>query len=374
MKKEQLEHYDDLEKDLLLWIKYFLQDKVQYQKVQTGYIDDKKKAEKQKLKYFDRELWQQRIMNAPTSKNLKDVTLSIKNNGIKAHGTFSVPLLSLHEHLSALKKLKSMRNINTNTIYSYIQLKFIGYSEWTQRNYYNQIKGLFKFIDKYSISEDNFLFEIGITPVGKRAKSPVKLTPKKSLKYLEPNEFIDFIATFKTYKNNHPNKIQPILLMKVISFTGVRANEVRNIKLKDISTKTIDDDKYLQIYISGKNDIDGYVFIYYELIKREYELELSFRKENKLKTDYLFYTRDYKQYAEKSLYDLVKRFLKHANITKPMDNHGLRRSYATYLLNNGVPLERISLLLRHNNAESVDFYAFASSKSYQDVKNILENI
>lgn len=374
MKKEQLKPNKKLSLDLLLWIKYFLCNKMETMKVKKGFCDDKKKADKEKLRYFDRKLWQLRLMDASSHKQLRDITLSIKSNGLQALGGFSVPLLNFHGYISKQKKLKSVTDIDTNTINTYIKLHFQDYSEWTQKNYHSAIKSLFKFIDKYSVSENNFIFEIGITVVGKRAKTPVVLNPKKSDKYLEPNEFVDFIKTFKTYKNRHPNNLQPMFLMKVLSFTGLRANELRGIKMEDVSIRTVDDEKYLQIYIHGKDDKNRYVFIYYNLIQAEYEQELLFRKENKLKTKYLFYTRDYKQYAEKSLFDLVKRFLNHAKIKKTLSPHALRRSYATYLLARSVPIEKISHLLGHTSKETIDFYAFASQKSYEDVKNILENI
>ena len=374
MKKEKLEPSKKLSSDLLLWIKYFLSNKVEHQKVHKAYSDDEKKAKNLKLKHFNRVVHQHFIMNSQTHKQLREATLDIKNNGLQALGTFSVPLLNFYEHTSKAKKLKSIKDIDTNFINTYIALNFQKYSEWTQKNYYTQIKSLFKFIDKYSISEDNFIFDIGITAVGKRANSPVNLTPAKSEKYLEPNEFIDFIGTFKTYRNNHPNRLQPIFLMKVISFTGVRANELRSIKMEDISFRTIDEDKYLQIYIHGKDDKNRYVFVYYNLIEEEYQQELSFRKEKKIKTDYLFYTRDYKQYAEKSLYDLVKRFLNHAKIKQSLSSHALRRSYATYLLAKGVSIDKISMLLGHTSKETIDFYDFASKKSFNDVKDILDNI
>ena len=57
-----------------------------------------------------------------------------------------------------------------------------------------------------------------------------------------------------------------------------------------------------------------------------------------------------------------------------MDSHGLRRSYATYLLSKGIPREKISLLLRHTDKESLDFYAFASKKSFKSVKDLMKAI
>jgi len=46
MKKEQLEPNQKLSSDLLLWIKYFLQNKVELQKVHKAYSDDEKKLKK----------------------------------------------------------------------------------------------------------------------------------------------------------------------------------------------------------------------------------------------------------------------------------------------------------------------------------------
>ena len=372
MKKQQLEPNKKLSTDLLLWIKYFLQNKIESQKVKKGYCDDKKRANKESLKYFDRELWHLKISHAQTHSQLRDITLDIKNNGLQALGTFSVPLLKFYEYATKQKKIKYLRDIDTNFINTYITLNFKDYSEWTQKNYYAQIKSFFRFIDKYSISEDYFIFDIGVTATGKRAKAPVNLNPDKSEKYLEPEVFIKFIETFKTYKNNHPNKLQPIFLMKVISFTGIRANELRGLRMEDVGFRDIDGDRYMQLYIHGKDDKDRYVFIYYNLVKKEYEQELLFRKEHKIKTKYLFYTRKLEQYAEKSLYDLVKRFLKHAGIKQSLSSHAFRRSYATYLLARGISRDRISLLLGHTDKETLDFYAFASQKSFDEVKNILE--
>ena len=374
MKKQQLEPNKKLSQDLLLWIKYFLQNKVEVQKVSKGYSDDKKQAKLNNLKYFDRKFWQLRIKEAGGGKELRRVALDIKNNGIQGIGTFSTPLLKFYEYATESKKIKQLREVDTSFINNYIELNFQDYSEWTQVNYYTQIRSLFKFIDKYSISDDNFIFDIGIAAVEKKAKLPMSLAPKKSEKYLEPNEFVDFISTFKDYKSIHPNDLQPVFFMKVMSFTGLRIKELRNIKMSDVSFKTIDGEKYLQIRINGENDKDKYVFICYDLVKREYEQEIVFRKENKIKTEYLFYTRAFEQYAEKSLYDLVKRFLKHAKMKQSLNSDTLRRSYTAYFLAKGVSIEKVSHLLGYASSETIQLYAFASNKSFKDVKNILEAI
>jgi site-specific recombinase XerD len=374
MKKQDLVQYKNINQDLVFWIAAFLADKVDKQKLTRGFTDDKK-LKSDELIYISRQTFKDKLLNVSDSVLLDEIVTYIRTHGLKALNTFYTPLKKFYDYISELKNIKSIRDIDTNTINVYMELKMPvpKYSEWTRTNYYTHIKSLFKFIDKYSKSDDDFLFCMGTTVVGKKASSPVKSIPKKSLKYLEPDEFIDFILSLPTYKNRHPNPKHPLFLMKVFCFTGARATEIRFMKIEDVSTKIIDKEKYLQIYIHGKGGKDRYSFIQYDLIKDEYEAELEYRKENNI-CDFLFYTKLHKQYAEKTLYDIVDRYLKNGEIYQPMDSHGLRRSFGSYLLARGVDYKVISELLGHDDEESTEFYAFASKKSFREVRDLVEEM
>lgn len=374
MRKADLEPFGNIADDFLFWIKSYIAEKVLIQKVDSGYTDKKpKKNDESGLVYFDRELWHQKLINVQDIQTFKELTFEIRRKGLKKLATFSVPLIHLYEYLIAQKKLHSVREIDTNVIHTYIALKFTEYSEHTQKNYYVHIRGLFKFIDGYSLSDDNFQFKIGTTVVGKRAKTPVKTAPIRSDKYLEPNDFAKLIKSFKTHKVKHPNPFQPIFLMKVFCFTGMRSNELRNLKREDVNFRKIDGKKYIQFYVHGKNDQDRFVYVNYDLIKKEYEGSEAERGEGKTPCEYLFYTRDNKQYAENTIYDLVKRFYAHSDVdTSNLDTHGLRRSWATYLYSKGVEFDTISKVLGHTEKESSEFYIFASKQSFKDIADLLE--
>ncbi|WP_294966910.1 tyrosine-type recombinase/integrase [Sulfurimonas sp.] len=377
MIKEQLIHFDDLAKDLLLWVKHFISNKVAIQKVDNGYTDKKPKKNQAKDEiFFDRKEWQNKILDTESIEEFQAATFEVRNNGLKKLSTFSVPTIHLYNYLIKLKKLKSIRDVNTNILYNYVSIEYAKYKDHTQKSYFTHIKSLFKFIDKYSISSDDFIFDIGITPVGKRAKAPVNLSPKKSIKYLEPDDFVKFIKSISGFKSKHPNPMLPNLMLKIFCFTGLRANELRNIEFdKDVSFKKIKHKKYLKLYIHGKNDIDRFAHVSYDLIKKEYEAYLAARE---TECKYLFYNRDNKQYADNTIYDLVKRVFAKAkevgiDITN-LDTHGLRRSFATYLHSRGVAFDTISIILGHSDKESSEFYIFASKKSFTQARELLDDI
>jgi integrase/recombinase XerD len=54
---------------------------------------------------------------------------------------------------------------------------------------------------------------------------------------------------------------------------------------------------------------------------------------------------------------IIKRISNRARINREIHPHQLRHSYATYLLNNGAPLDVIQSLLGHEKSETTYIYA-----------------
>jgi site-specific recombinase XerD len=377
MTKQQLQPYNNIQKDLLFWIKHFLCSKIATQKLDTDFTDDVKKYNKStdgNIKLFDRDLYQKLMLEMNSIDEVEELAKKVTKNGLKSHVSIFTPIVHFYKYIKDTKSIDSIKKINTNQVNTWMMLSFKEKSDWTKKTYYTMIKGLFIFIDKYSISEDNFIFDIGMTSYGTKAKLPINNNPKKSEKYLEPNEFVKMASKIKDLKSRHPNQAQLRLLLKVISFTGIRATEARFIRLEDIGYRTIKNNKYMQLFIRGKGKSDRYVFIDYRLIQREFEQDVEFRKENDVKCNYLFYNSSLEQHKEKSMYDLINRSFTRLGVFKPIDTHGLRKSMSVYYHARGVSLETISLILGHSDESAVDFYVFATKHSYKGVKDLFKNI
>ncbi len=64
---------------------------------------------------------------------------------------------------------------------------------------------------------------------------------------------------------------------------------------------------------------------------------------------------------------IIKRISNRASIKKSIHPHQLRHSYATHLINNGVPIDVIQSLLGHEKSETTKIYAQLSGKLRQDL-------
>lgn len=137
----------------------------------------------------------------------------------------------------------------------------------------------------------------------------------------------------------------------------------------DCSIKKIEDEEYLQLHINGKGGHERHVCIKYDYIKEDYEKTLELNEY----CEWLFYSREHKQYEQKATYNLVKRFYKHAGL-EDSGIHTLRASWATYLHSRGVSLDVIITLLGHIDEEIQNLYVYADNANVKNIPNLLENI
>ena len=344
MKKTNLIQFNNNSKDIQFWIKHYLCEKIMIQKVDAEYIDKKEEGEINR-KYFDRSSYCEFLKAASNEKELQDQIFKIRRNGLKKLATFSVPLFHLLNYLEKKdnKDTFCMTEINEELISIYIEDKYSDYSDWTRKGYFTQIKGFFKFINKYSIRENNELFNIK-----KCEKGMIINNPKSSNDYLDAKSFNILLNSIDTYKTNHPCKAQPKLLMQFFCLSGLNINELRNIKIINLSFETIEDLIYSKIIIN-ENKI---VYINYDTIKNNYEIVLN---EKNTEIDFLFYNRKEIQYAEKSMYDIVNRFFNNADIKKPYSSQQMKRSNISMLLKKGIKPKYVSMILALNEKEFIEF-------------------
>jgi integrase/recombinase XerD len=66
--------------------------------------------------------------------------------------------------------------------------------------------------------------------------------------------------------------------------------------------------------------------------------------------------------SESAVYSLLRRRAREAGVTRPFSPHDLRRTFATWLLENGADLRAVQLLLGHSSVETTAIYDRRSEK------------
>lgn len=352
MQKTNLEQYQDKTLDFLFWIKSYIASKIYKLKSNKG------------VKDFNREFNYNLVLNSSTVEELRENSnkVALLMSGLR---NYSTPLIALYNHVVDDKKIDTLKKIDTNYINSYTRKNKVS------SNYYVQLRSLFKFIDRNML--DDFKFDIGFLKDGTKAKLPVKMTNEKTYNFLEPKDFEKFVKSIKNYKTNHPNPFLLKLMVKFFCFGGFRAEEVQHIKQEDISFKEMEGRTYMQVYIMGKGNKERFVHILFDLIKEEYEKYQEVKKDKEHKCEYLFYTRDFKIFSSKRIYDIVKDFYKKSGIE--VDNfscHTLRRTYASILHFMGIPYDKIGILLGHTSEDSTEYYVFPIEEKSREVPSLFK--
>lgn len=180
---------------------------------------------------------------------------------------------------------------------------------------------------------------------------------------------------FEQPDSNTKTGLRDLMLLSLLYVTACRINEILSLRLKDIrfdSTVTVvtvigkgnkirtlplenKTTKLLELYIKkfhGKNPIPiSYLFY-----------SRNTGKESKLSQDAV--TKQLKKYASKA-------HLLHEEVPSSTSPHQIRRSRATHLLEDGVPIVQISRLLGHSNLSTTMIYVEVSEvMMFKALKNV----
>ena len=176
------------------------------------------------------------------------------------------------------------------------------------------------------------------------------------------------------------------LLIGLIYGCGLRCMEVRSIKLQHL-----DFDRKMLHIVQGKGGKDRYVPLSEHLIRG---LKTFISIENPVQ--YLFNgnhnrnieeidalstgasrsaSKDFdSRYSQRGVQWVIKTISKKAGITKVVHTHTLRHSYATHLLEDGVPIIMVQKLLGHERIESTMEYLHVCQLSDQTPHSPLDNV
>lgn len=140
------------------------------------------------------------------------------------------------------------------------------------------------------------------------------------------------------------------LIIELFYQTGIRLNELINIKRRDI------DFGRQEIKIHGKRNKDRMLPITQSLVVLINEYVEAVGHALDFLPDYLLLTDKGEKLYPKFAYRIVNFYLEKTTSLKKRSPHVLRHTFATHLLNNGADLNAIKELLGHANLSSTQVY------------------
>jgi integrase/recombinase XerD len=163
---------------------------------------------------------------------------------------------------------------------------------------------------------------------------------------------------------NALDNIKHKCMLSLIYSAGLRRSELINMKIADI------DSKRMQIRITmakGRKDRVAPLSETILQLLRQYYLKYKPK-------EFLFEGYDGDQYSERSLALVLKKGCDLAGISKPVNLHMLRHSYATHLLESGTDLRYIQELLGHKSSRTTEIYTHVSQKSLDKIRSPLDKL
>lgn len=257
--------------------------------------------------------------------------------------------------------------------------KLRGFSPQTRKSYIYHINDFLNFISKcqlnlsedgvkrYLLSKDlavnsmrlkhasiSFLFrEILHSPIN-RDFVPSKKKEKELPKVISKEKIRRLLNSIQNIKHK--------LIIKIFYSTGIRLQELVNLKRKDI-----DFDRNV-IYIRKGKGAKDRITLLSESIKEDL---LKYFVSQDFRTDYLFEGRKGK-YSKASVEKILDRFSKQIGLK--ITPHMLRHSFATHLLEAGTDIRYIQKLLGHSNLETTQIYTKVANSEIIKIKSPLDNL
>ncbi len=235
---------------------------------------------------------------------------------------------------------KDLVSINESDVRNYI-LKLI--QENKSNSYINSAINSIKFYYESVLGMPNRFYAI---------ERPRK--EKKLPKVLSKEDILSIIA--------HTNNLKHKCIVSLLYSSGIRRNELVNLKITDIDSK-----RMLIRIEAAKGNKDRYTLLSHSLLKdlREYYKQY---KPGKYIVEGLYG----RQYSGQSIGKVVISAAEKAGIKIPVTPHILRHSFATHLLEAGVDLRQIQVLLGHSSSKTTEIYTHVATTTFKKIKNPLD--
>ena len=232
------------------------------------------------------------------------------------------------------------KTIDYNTLLEFVYLNAkIGQEPVSQARMISGIKAFFKYLLIENIRDDD-PSELLEAPKTAR-KLPDTLSPENVENILEN---IDL---------SKPEGTRNRAMLETLYSCGLRVSELINLQISNIH------DKMGFIRVIGKGDKERLVPIggqalkfiaqYRDQVRNHLTIEAKY-------SDMLFLNKSNKPISRISVFNIVKKSVSDAGITKNVSPHTFRHSFATHLVENGADLRAVQEMLGHESITTTEIY------------------
>ena len=235
-----------------------------------------------------------------------------------------------------LSVLDQLSIINTSDITSDTQQKMVVIlkNQHKKKNSKTNdaISALYSVLNKYQIK----------SLIGEQIRLVDDTKPFDALSDYELNKMLRYLKKLDLEVSNN---LSWTLSVYILLDTGVRLNELLNIRLRDVNRR--EKSISLKTTKSGINRVVFYGALSTDLV------DLAFKK----KTEYLIhnYIQD-QRLNTRSLYFFFDKMQRHLKLRKKIHPHRLRKTFATKLLLKGCPITTIQKILGHQSLAQTMVY------------------
>ena len=277
---------------------------------------------------------------------------------------YRISLTAFYKYVTEVRKEKVMQFCFSNCTYEFV----LTYSQYLQETLklanstVNQRLAALKSYLKYVADGDIGLMQTYIAV----QKVPLLKTPKLQRPVIEKEELKAFLTKPGNTKAGRRDRV----LLSVLYDTAVRVSELTGIVLGDINLNVSNP----SIIIHGKGKKTRSVVLNRKCADLLKDYILHYHEVDASLDTPLFYTQihgNINNMSQRNVERIVKKYGdmvrdEHPSLPEKTYPHMLRRSRATGLYRDGVPLEMVAAILGHSSSETTKIYAIPSIEQMRE--------
>lgn len=242
--------------------------------------------------------------------------------------------------------IKSFNSVEYQDIRLYVNYLYdLDYNNRTISRHISSLRSFFKYLKVNNIIDNNPMVLVSNPKLEKRLP-----------KYLN---FEDTEKLLNAYSNDYIG-IRNSLILELLYSTGIRVSELVNIKLNDISGKTIK--------IVGKGNKERIVYFGDRCLNLiNLYLKESYNKLNVNNLNYLLLSKTGKKISDREIRKVIDAAAVIANIDMKISPHVLRHTFATHMLIDGADLRSVQELLGHENLSTTQIYTHLTNEKIRNI-------